>query len=158
MYYLDFHQLYAPTTTEQRREMRRRLIGNRDEIMAKKLKHQHNSCFYCAEQIDMSSHLDHVIPIYYGGSSRLANLVAACKSCNMTKLTDQIEISNPYTINDYLKLQEAYAKWLSKRKKAKGWVAKNKLDRYQPKRVRLYHIYRADLFKSIGDKVTIEIK
>lgn len=141
MYYLDFHGLYKQTTATSRRNIRKEI--NRDEMMAYRLKLQKNQCFYCCEPVTMQSHLDHIIPVYYGGTNVKANLVAACKSCNVTKMTDQIEITNPYTIADYLKLQDAYRRWLVKVSKYPNQK------RYQPKRVMLYNIYRADLFKKI---------
>jgi 5-methylcytosine-specific restriction endonuclease McrA len=39
-------------------------------------------CFYCGSQAE---HLDHVIPLSRGGLHKIGNLVAACKSCNLTK-------------------------------------------------------------------------
>lgn len=141
MYYLDFFSLHRPTTKAERVQIRKEL--NRDEMMAYKLKLQRGKCFYCATEIDMASHLDHVIPVYYGGMNRKSNLVAACRDCNMTKMTGQIEITNPYTINDYLKLIEAKAKFDAKLRQGKAHM------RYQPKRVQLYGVYHAKLFKHI---------
>lgn len=135
MYYLDFHGLYKPTTKEQRIATRKAL--NRDEMMKKMLKLQHNTCFYCNTSIDMSGHLDHLIPIYYGGDNRFRNLVASCRGCNMTKLTDQLEITNPYTI-------ARYKKYIRENNKLK-----NKPYRHKVKEYRLYRIYRADLFREI---------
>lgn len=141
MYYLDLFGLYKPTTKEQRLAERRRL--DRDAVMENRLKRQHYQCFYCADEVSMADHLDHIIPIYYGGASGNANLVAACKKCNLAKSCDQIEITNQYTINDYLRLQKTYSKW-QKRVKANP-----SLKRYAPKRVRLYHTYSANLFKCV---------
>jgi len=140
MYYLDLFTLYIPTTKAQRIEAR---LFNRDEMMLKKLKHQHYQCFFCAADVTMASHLDHLVPVYYGGRSILSNLVAACKSCNLIKGTQAIEITNPYTIKDYIKLKEAKRKWTIKEKQHPH------LKRYQPKRVRLYGCLRADLFRSV---------
>lgn len=39
-------------------------------------------CFYCG---DKAEHIDHVIPISRGGQHKIGNLVAACKSCNLSK-------------------------------------------------------------------------
>lgn len=144
MYYLDFHSLYRYAPKGVRVEVRRRLSAKkRDEFMAHRLKMQRNMCFYCGVEIGMSAHLDHLIPVLYGGTNRKINFVAACRGCNMFKMTDQIEITNPHTIKDYLTMQEAYAKW-------QIMVAKiPHLKRYQPKRVRLYGMYHAELFKSI---------
>lgn len=143
-YYLNFYSLYRVTEKEYRIIVRQQMNKKlRDEIMTKRLKSQHNQCFYCGDEITMKDHLDHVIPIYYGGTNRLSNLVASCKSCNITKLTDQIEITNPYTIADYLKLREKKLKWDMKVKHNK------RLKRYTPKKVHLYKTYRVDLFKEL---------
>lgn len=147
MYYLDFHQLYKQTNNRDRAEVRRQMnLERRNEIMARRLKTQHNQCFYCGVTITMADHLDHIIPVYYGGTNRLSNLVGACKDCNKIKLTDQIEITNPYTIASYLKIRSAHRKWLKKIKEADA-RGKARLKRYRPKRVQLYSLYRVDLFR-----------
>jgi 5-methylcytosine-specific restriction endonuclease McrA len=55
---------------------------------------QHNECYYCDEQIfypeRLSYHIDHRIPVYYGGKSEYHNLCLACPSCNLTKGTQQL--------------------------------------------------------------------
>lgn len=122
MYYLDLYSLYKRTTKEQRIEVRTKL--NRNKMMEYKLKLQHNSCFYC-------------------GSNKRSNLVASCRNCNLLKWTGIIEITNPYTIKDYLKLQEAKRKYLVKKRKG---LANS---RYIPKRVQLYTVYHAKYFKYI---------
>jgi len=151
IYYLDFHALYKYTDREGRAEIRRALTQDvRDELMAHRLKMQRNICFYCGDPIDMSAHLDHLIPVAYGGTNKKTNLVAACKDCNMFKMTGQIEITNIYTITDYQKLQEAFKKWSIK----VAGKPHHKLRRYVPKRVRLYRLYRADLFRKIPMRVS----
>ena len=137
MYYLDFTKLHKMTTKEQRTEVRRSL--SRNEVMAKKLKQQHNTCFYCTSAITMADHLDHLIPVYYGGDNKLRNLVAACRDCNMTKSKDMLEITNPYTIKDYQKLIEAH-------KKDQLLPPRHRRKR---KRAQLYYVYKAYLFRSI---------
>lgn len=113
----------------------------RDEMMERRLKLQHSKCYYCGIDITMKDHLDHLLPVYYGGQNLKKNLVAACKGCNLYKKAGTIEISNPYTIEDYLKLQDAYKKWRIKVKKNPT------LKRWQSKRVRLYGVYHAECFK-----------
>lgn len=140
MYYLDLFQLYKPTTKQQRIAVR---DFNRDIDMARRLKLQRNHCYFCNIDITMADHLDHLTPVYYGGRSNKGNLVAACRDCNLLKSTGQIEITNPYTIKDYLGLIEAKRKWQLKLTD-KPW-----LRRYPPKKVRLYGVYKAHLFKEI---------
>lgn len=140
MYYLDFTSLYRRTNKEDRVVVRKSL--DRNSVMEARLKQQHFSCFYCGEKIGMTGHLDHIVPIYRGGGNYLRNLVAACKRCNLTKGTDIIEITNPYTIKDYTNLITAKEKYI-KKLKDKGV----KSLRHVPKRVQLYSVYRADLFR-----------
>lgn len=40
------------------------------------------NCFYCNAP---SKHLDHVVPLFKGGSHSIGNLVAACQFCNLSK-------------------------------------------------------------------------
>lgn len=149
MYYLDTFGLHRPTTLAERRLARKTL--NRDEVMEYKLKLQRNQCFYCCVPIDMASHLDHVVPVYYGGRNTLNNLVASCRDCNMEKGTGQIEITNPYTIKDYQKLIAAKAGYDAKcaRLKLTNTKRYHKLRQNQPKRVGLYHVFRADRFREV---------
>lgn len=135
MYYLNLHELYRQTERHERIAIRQTL--RRDEAMQKKLVTQHYLCFYCGTVIGMDGHLDHLIPVYYGGTNKLSNFVASCAPCNLTKSTDQIEITNPYTIRDYLQLQRAYRR-LHGRRYA-----------YKDKRYVLYKKLRADLFIKI---------
>lgn len=148
MYYLDLHQLYRRASRREKSEVRSTL--NRDFMMGQKLKHQHSMCFFCGTDIDMSDHLDHLIPVFYGGTNRNSNLVASCKPCNMTKMVDQIEITNPYTIRDYLRKQEAYNKWIKRIDKHKSnYVNYRFLVNNPPKKVSMAITFRADLFKEI---------
>lgn len=140
MYYLDLTEYYIRTSKEQRIKVRKSL--NRDKEMSYKLNLQRNCCFWCGDEIDMSGHLDHVMPIYRGGTNASSNLVASCRRCNLTKGADIIEITNQNTINDYLKLQEAYRKWM-------GMPKELRRKKQSPRRVKLYGTYSARLFKKI---------
>lgn len=42
-------------------------------------------CMYCGEPLDLSFHIDHVMPISKGGSNQRENLVASCPNCNQVK-------------------------------------------------------------------------
>ena len=140
MYYLDLFSLHRTTLKVDRIVKRKEL--NRDQEMSYKLSLQRNRCFYCGINIDMAGHLDHLIPIYYGGLNRSSNLVASCRSCNLIKGTDHIEITNEYTINDYKKLITAKQKYDLKCK-----LLGKKYLKHKPRKVILYGIYHADLFK-----------
>ena len=141
VYYLDMYQLHVRTNKIDRIKVR--TSYNRDKEMAYKLELQKNRCFWCAVHIDMSGHLDHIIPIYYGGQNYSRNLVASCRSCNLTKGTGHIEITSPYTIVDYKKLIRAKTLWEIRLKD------KTKKEKRVPKRVQLYDDYHAELFKEI---------
>lgn len=150
MYYLDTFAVSTKIPPTGRHNHRKTL--QRDSEMSRCLVKQDNKCFYCAMEIGMDGHLDHVVPIYWGGSNNRLNLVASCRTCNLVKADQQIEISNPSTINDYILLQKAYRIYTTKLqayKDSNNTIAYRRLMRFQPKKVRLYGIYRADLFKSV---------
>lgn len=143
MYYLDLFSLYKPTLKRDRIAARKFLSPYRDIDMARQIKKQKGMCFWCPNDITMADHLDHLIPVYYGGKSSRTNLVAACKACNLTKSTQQIEITNQYTIDNYNSIIRKYKKWQSKVK------AKPHLMRYRSKEQELYFRYHANLFRHI---------
>lgn len=135
IYYLDLFKEYKPTEKPERILVRNSL--KRDEVMIRRLKLQRNLCYFCGNRITIKDHLDHLVPVYFGGTNKLSNLVASCRTCNLVKSTQQVVITNPYTIKDYLKLQKAYKKY------------KDKPYREKVKEYRLAVIYRANLFRSI---------
>ncbi len=90
---------YRVTTKAERIIERKRLTAmqassNWPKWLAKAFKWQHGECFYCDGKIDIavrkSYHIEHRIPIYYGGKSDYQNLVLACPICNMVKGTQQL--------------------------------------------------------------------
>jgi 5-methylcytosine-specific restriction endonuclease McrA len=42
-------------------------------------------CVYCGAQLDNNYHVDHIMPLYLGGSNWPANLQLLCQSCNLRK-------------------------------------------------------------------------
>jgi hypothetical protein len=42
-------------------------------------------CYYCLEDISLSNHADHYVPLSSGGSNSIDNIVAACERCNTAK-------------------------------------------------------------------------
>lgn len=91
---------YKVTTIEQRRAERLKL---RKMQKTKRFDNwlifmivyaQRNECYYCDDAISYadreSYHIDHRVPVYWGGKSEYPNLCLACPSCNMTKSTDQL--------------------------------------------------------------------
>lgn len=48
------------------------------------------SCSYCGKET-MQITVDHIVPLYLGGSSDLKNLTVACHSCNSSKGRKTVE-------------------------------------------------------------------
>jgi len=47
---------------------------------------QRGRCYFCGEDVDVpDAHLDHLVPVYWGGSSSKDNLRYACAVCNSGK-------------------------------------------------------------------------
>jgi len=68
----DFQNYRPPFQGENWQQLWRRAIMERDKWI----------CQYCGAPAE---HIDHVIPRCQGGTDDLANLVAACASCNCSK-------------------------------------------------------------------------
>lgn len=52
----------------------------------KKLKIQHNRCYYCGCLLNnVKIEIDHIVPKSKGGSGCVSNLCLACKHCNRLK-------------------------------------------------------------------------
>lgn len=47
-------------------------------------------CWYCAEQTDKLTQ-DHVVPFRYGGAHTESNIVPACRRCNCSKKTQDVD-------------------------------------------------------------------
>jgi 5-methylcytosine-specific restriction endonuclease McrA len=90
---------YRPTTKAERVAERIKLRKMQktqkfDDWLIKTCHLQRNECYYCDEQISYPDrecyHIDHRVPVYYGGESDYYNLCLACPSCNRTKGTQQL--------------------------------------------------------------------
>lgn len=68
------------------------------ELMAK----QSGRCYYCETDISVFHHLDHVFPVYLGGSSNIDNLVFACPRCNLEK-SDSCALAHFKKVNPWLR-------------------------------------------------------
>lgn len=69
-------------------------------------------CAYCGDVAP--TQVDHVIPLSRGGTDDRANLVPACKSCNMDKLN--------FTPEEWREWREA---------EGLGWPPKSRIDQIQ---------------------------
>lgn len=147
MYYFNQSPVSTRTTREERRLERN---FDRNYYMKKRLKLQNNKCFFCGDAIDMSGHLDHLLPVYRGGKANYYNLFATCRDCNLTKSAEQLVILNEETILFYLKLINEFSKWVGK---------KRRLGRVPPtKEVHLYWLYRADLFTRVKGTNKVKLR
>lgn len=118
MYCLVFNtrKTTTPTSVSARLYHRSKMTPQfRDKQMSINLKKQNHKCFWCGIKIDMRGHLDHIRPIYYGGTSSSYNLVASCAECNLLKSKDQIEIKNKESIEYYKKVKSDYMKIKNKK-------------------------------------------
>ena len=51
-----------------------------------RLDYQGGRCFYCLDHTRLyGSHIDHLIPLWRGGTNKRENLVVACAKCNTDK-------------------------------------------------------------------------
>jgi hypothetical protein len=83
----DLLKLYEDTHILEVNGRRRTLIGihTDEEWCNKKIEYKHR-CVYCNKESDRLTK-DHIIPVLYGGSNTIDNIVPACKSCNSKKHT-----------------------------------------------------------------------
>lgn len=95
----DLFKEYRRTTKQERVAVRRELGSiSKTERFLKWTRwaymQQKKRCFYCDNRIYIdnrkSYHIEHRIPVYWGGKNDYENLVLACPPCNMTKGTDQL--------------------------------------------------------------------
>lgn len=71
----------APKMSSYDRRMRRRAL----------LKHSRH-CHWCGKKLsNRTATLDHLLPRAHGGGDHLANLVLACKPCNLRRGTKEID-------------------------------------------------------------------
>lgn len=51
---------------------------------------QNGLCAYCAKELNGDFHVDHMQPLFKGGSNDWTNLAISCKSCNLRKGTQTV--------------------------------------------------------------------
>lgn len=62
--------------TERKRYVRMAVIRQLVEL-------SENMCAYCLCQLNGDFHVEHVLPLAFGGTNNLSNLVLSCKRCNL---------------------------------------------------------------------------
>jgi 5-methylcytosine-specific restriction endonuclease McrA len=74
-----------------------------EAALRKALKFHPACCFYChKDKKQVALTVDHVEPRSKRGSRELANLVVACRDCNLTKANEPIEVFNPDAGREWL--------------------------------------------------------
>jgi hypothetical protein len=70
------------------------LVGKRErrarispKIVRQLFQEQDGTCFYCFKYLGDTEiyHVDHIIPLIFGGSNAKSNLAVACRKCNLRK-------------------------------------------------------------------------
>lgn len=55
------------------------------KLLSRKIKKQQGLCFWCMLPLDELVHIDHIFPLYLGGSNGAINMCATHPKCNMDK-------------------------------------------------------------------------
>jgi 5-methylcytosine-specific restriction endonuclease McrA len=92
-YFSIKNKLYKENNREaillKNRKRKMKIIGkNISQKQVKELLSFHsNECFYCHVNVKsgINLHLDHMIPLYKGGTHTIENLAPACNTCNLKK-------------------------------------------------------------------------
>ena len=80
---LYFNQSYfVDLLKEKKKQKRTKLSQNVKKFVAA---NQKWSCNHCQHVLDASYEIDHIIPIYQGGTNDIGNLQALCRNCHGKK-------------------------------------------------------------------------
>jgi 5-methylcytosine-specific restriction endonuclease McrA len=85
------YRLYHRQKSKRRKALERGSIGLQvkgKQVNARFAQFGH-CCAYCGATGDL--HIEHVVPISFGGTHVLSNIVPACKSCNFNKASKDAE-------------------------------------------------------------------
>jgi hypothetical protein len=78
-----FKNAIATTINDEKRERKRHITKAQ---VRKMLEIQDNLCLYCFKDISKEEyHIDHMVPISFGGKTVFSNLAVTCISCNLRK-------------------------------------------------------------------------
>lgn len=70
----------------QRRARKRNAPGSfTPEDIQRQYANQHGKCYWCAKKLRGKFEIDHVVPLFRGGSNYPDNLVCSCVHCNRSK-------------------------------------------------------------------------
>lgn len=81
-------------------------------------------CFYCGSEAEV---IDHIVPVVYGGSGYISNLVASCDKCNRVagrRKFHNVEDKRLYILSAYLCTREYSMGIFNKRTRAKSIIGK----------------------------------
>lgn len=70
-------RLLAGTVRKKRNQ-----IGKR--VIRAMLASQGSMCAYCACDLGSEFHIDHIVPVSFGGTNNVSNLCISCARCNLT--------------------------------------------------------------------------
>ena len=83
---LYFNQSYfVDLLKENKKKKRTKLSQNVKKFVAA---NQKWSCNHCQQLLDSTYEIDHIIPVYQGGSNEMSNLQALCRNCHGKKTLD----------------------------------------------------------------------
>lgn len=109
-FYKNNKERYKEWRKNQSKEMRteiknryraRKVSANHEKYSAKSIFEKGNhTCVYCG---NVGKQLDHVIPLYAGGSDMEANLAVACKTCNCSK---HVKTATEFMLPKFLKIKK----------------------------------------------------
>lgn len=74
--------------TKRAKFRRRAMVDHPESASASdlaKMRRSARTCAYCHADIQGKVHIDHFYPLVSGGSNRITNLVASCRTCNARK-------------------------------------------------------------------------
>ncbi len=90
----DIEEIFKLLKTKVKfKKLRKNRKKSEDEALGSFNKHeiiklyeiQSELCYYCMEELNNNYEIDHIVPLFSGGSNWPINLALACKKCNLKK-------------------------------------------------------------------------
>lgn len=69
-------------------------IGLSDKIRFAVFRMDNFTCCYCGRSVSedgITLHVDHIKPVSKGGTNDISNLITSCQTCNLGKMTEELE-------------------------------------------------------------------